>query len=308
MSDQPEEKTQPKQLMVYLPTRQKPYIFEGQAQILIGRRDEKNNIHPDIDFADFGGFSLGVSRKHAEIRKLDDMYYILDVGSANGTWLNDHGLVPFQPKELQSGDQVRVGQAVLSIRLVKGAEVVALDSIDEVVSTSIRLSANTEYDVFSEHGVLVGRFGTMLSDYLQALGELHALISEVNLTEKEDILIRSMTAPITHRTLTLELTGAMDMFVFLKDILKTDLIGEKSLKTRSITQSMLEDDLASGNFKQTDTIDTIPEPAKVADMIIKQAKLTINDEERIRYKAHLTRHLTTLFGYLLIPTAIKINQ
>ena len=307
MSDKTDENTTSKQLMVYLPTRQNPYVFEGQSQILIGRRDEKNNIHPDIDFADFGGFSLGVSRKHAEIRKLDNMYYILDVASANGTWLNDNGLVPFQPKELQSGDQIRVGQAVLSVRLVEDGEFVSISNVDNVASATIRLSANTEYDVFSENGVLVGRFGTMLSDYLQALDEVHALISEVNLTEKEEILVHSMTAPITHRTITLELTGAMEMFVFLKDVLKTDLLSEKSVKTKSITESILEDDLASGNFKQTDTIDTIPEPAKVADMIIKQAKLTINDEERIRYKAHLTRHLTTLFGYLLIPTAIKIN-
>lgn len=312
MSDPNTEQNQSttKKLMVYLPTRQSPLIFEDKAQIVIGRRDEKNNIFPDIDFTDYGGLSLGVSRKHAEIRKLDDLYYILDISSANGTWLNENSLVPFQPKALQSGDQIRVGQAVMSVRFAEPEEVVSIREEARKRSTVIRLSANTEYDLFAEMGMTLSRFGKTLSDYLQALEELNNLMAELSGEHPDEIYVRSVNAPISERTVILEFIGADNMFSFLKSALKTNgNSDEKSIKTRAITESMLEEQLEQQyEFKTTDTIDTIPEPAKVAEKLIKRASSEIDDSERIRYKAQLTRHLTTIFDYILIPTAIKLSE
>jgi signal transduction histidine kinase len=51
-----------------------------------------------------------VSRRHAEFRLVNGGYHLVDVGSANGTFVNNQ-----QVKEasLQAGDQVRIGQSVL---------------------------------------------------------------------------------------------------------------------------------------------------------------------------------------------------
>jgi two-component system NtrC family sensor kinase len=51
-----------------------------------------------------------VSRRHAEIRGEGDKFTIADVGSANGTFVNNQRI---EQHELSSGDQVQVGRTVL---------------------------------------------------------------------------------------------------------------------------------------------------------------------------------------------------
>jgi two-component system, NtrC family, sensor kinase len=51
-----------------------------------------------------------VSRRHAEIRRLGEKYLIIDLGSSNGTFVNN-GRV--DQKELASGDQVQLGRTVM---------------------------------------------------------------------------------------------------------------------------------------------------------------------------------------------------
>jgi signal transduction histidine kinase len=51
-----------------------------------------------------------VSRRHAEVRPHNDSYRIVDLGSANGTYLNGE---PVDQAPLRSGDQVRLGQTVM---------------------------------------------------------------------------------------------------------------------------------------------------------------------------------------------------
>ncbi len=48
-----------------------------------------------------------VSRQHAEIRWLDDEYWIIDAGSLNGTYVNG---TQVQSLPLTSGDQIQIGK------------------------------------------------------------------------------------------------------------------------------------------------------------------------------------------------------
>ncbi len=51
-----------------------------------------------------------VSRRHAEVRRVDDSFRVVDLKSANGSFLNDE---PIDQAPLKPGDQIRVGQTVL---------------------------------------------------------------------------------------------------------------------------------------------------------------------------------------------------
>lgn len=53
-----------------------------------------------------------VSRRHARIYRKEDKYYIQDLNSINGTFIN--GIRIDRPVELKHGDHVRVGKAILS--------------------------------------------------------------------------------------------------------------------------------------------------------------------------------------------------
>ena len=60
--------------------------------------------HPDSAvFLD----DITVSRHHAEIRWLDDEYWIVDAGSLNGTYVNG---IQVQALPLTSGDEIQIGK------------------------------------------------------------------------------------------------------------------------------------------------------------------------------------------------------
>ena len=52
----------------------------------------------------------GISRRHAEVFRIGEMYFIRDLESRNGTFLNDE---PVSEAVLRNGDQIRVGNTVL---------------------------------------------------------------------------------------------------------------------------------------------------------------------------------------------------
>ena len=66
----------------------------------------------------------GISRKHCRISGVDGIYLVRDLGSTNGTQLNDRELTPNQDFELHSGDHVHVPGAVF--KYLDGGNVAAL--------------------------------------------------------------------------------------------------------------------------------------------------------------------------------------
>ncbi len=60
--------------------------------------------HPDSDiFLD----DVSVSRRHAEFRRTDVGYEVVDVGSLNGTYVNRE---PIESSPLSNGDEVQIGK------------------------------------------------------------------------------------------------------------------------------------------------------------------------------------------------------
>ena len=69
-------------------------------------------IPPDVDVAGFPDSEV-VSRHHADIRIEGDAYYIEDVGSSNGTYVNHTPLVRGNRHRLRPGDRVALGKGDL---------------------------------------------------------------------------------------------------------------------------------------------------------------------------------------------------
>jgi hypothetical protein len=55
----------------------------------------------------------GASRRHAEIRRQGDEYVVVDLGSTNGTLVNDS---PITETTLEDGDRITIGRTVLEFR------------------------------------------------------------------------------------------------------------------------------------------------------------------------------------------------
>jgi FHA domain len=82
-----------------------------QLQIVhLGKPNDQ--IPPDIDISGFPSAEV-VSRIHANIRVEGESYYIEDVGSANGTYIN-HNILPKGNRHLlRSGDRIGLGKGDL---------------------------------------------------------------------------------------------------------------------------------------------------------------------------------------------------
>jgi len=84
---------------------------------VIGRWDADNGIFPDVDL-DAYDTDAKVSRRHAKIVRNNGAYYIEDLGSTNGTYVNrGRRLLPGSPQLLGDGDEVIVGKTFLRFHI-----------------------------------------------------------------------------------------------------------------------------------------------------------------------------------------------
>ncbi len=83
-------------------------IFKLGEVTTIGRQNPTVQI-------DFEGYPDGkyVSGQHARILKMQNRYYIEDLGSSNNTYVNDIKLASGQMEPLKQGDNVRIGKIEL---------------------------------------------------------------------------------------------------------------------------------------------------------------------------------------------------
>ncbi len=81
----------------------------SQAETLIGREDEVSGIYPDVDMTPHGGDEAGVSRRHARLIHEGGKWFIVDLDSTNGTYLNGNELTPKTRYELHDGDRISLG-------------------------------------------------------------------------------------------------------------------------------------------------------------------------------------------------------
>lgn len=86
-------------VQIHGPGLGKKYVLDD-AEFTIGR-DVTNNIVVDLD---------NVSRRHAKISTRQGRPYVEDLGSTNGTYLNDQEVLEETP--LRSGDFVKVGGSI----------------------------------------------------------------------------------------------------------------------------------------------------------------------------------------------------
>ncbi|AFZ22447.1 FHA domain-containing protein [Cylindrospermum stagnale PCC 7417] len=80
---------------------------QNLSVIHIGKPNDR--IPPDIDVSGFPNSEI-VSRIHADIRVEGDAHYIEDVGSSNGTYINNLPLLPGNRHRLRPGDRISLGK------------------------------------------------------------------------------------------------------------------------------------------------------------------------------------------------------
>jgi FHA domain/Double zinc ribbon len=91
----------------HLQTQTQIELSFSKLIIHIGKPNDR--IPPDIDVSGFPNAEI-VSRIHANIRLEGDAYYLEDVGSSNGTYINNNPLTVGSRHRLRGGDRISLGK------------------------------------------------------------------------------------------------------------------------------------------------------------------------------------------------------
>jgi hypothetical protein len=86
-------------------------LDEEQTEIILGRR--ANDTVGDL--INIGAYDEFVSRRHAKVIKDENGYSIMDLGSSNGTWLEDKRLIRHRPYSFRSGAHLWFGHTQVLI-------------------------------------------------------------------------------------------------------------------------------------------------------------------------------------------------
>jgi hypothetical protein len=95
---------------------------EDLREVLIGRVNRSTRYTPTIDLSIVKGRELGVSRRHATLRRENSILWLVDHSSVNGTFLNGVKLVPEQKRIVRENDIIRFGGIELQIIYVQVKE------------------------------------------------------------------------------------------------------------------------------------------------------------------------------------------
>ena len=79
-----------------------------EDNFIIGRAEKGTN---------FVATGSGISRLHIELVKLSDTYGIKDLGSKNGTFINDDKIIPYKIHELKNDDSIQIGKTIYTYKV-----------------------------------------------------------------------------------------------------------------------------------------------------------------------------------------------
>jgi pSer/pThr/pTyr-binding forkhead associated (FHA) protein len=97
------------------------FQFHAHAELRIGRQSKKDGETAEIlDLSVYDGEQHSISRQHCRILSNDLGYFIEDLNSLNGTWLNGVRIKPERRTRLQHSDYVQVGKIGFWVFLPEG--------------------------------------------------------------------------------------------------------------------------------------------------------------------------------------------
>lgn len=87
-------------------------ILINTTEFVLGKSDSCNGVL---------SFNEEISREHCKIVWHDGQYYIIDLNSTNGTYLNDEMLVPSQEYPIRPGDHIRLSASTFLVEQIYSA-------------------------------------------------------------------------------------------------------------------------------------------------------------------------------------------
>lgn len=82
------------------------------GQLRFSLIDERIQIGRSSTLNDYAIADDSVSRRHVDLRRENDQWWVEDLNTTNGTSLNGHALIPYQAEKLAANDVLQIGKSV----------------------------------------------------------------------------------------------------------------------------------------------------------------------------------------------------
>ncbi len=280
-------------IAIYLPGREAPFRFKGKNEITFGRGDLAHISKPDVDLASADGMSLGVSREHAVIRRVDERYFIEDLNSTNGTWLNENRLAPGQPYPINNGDQIRLGQLLV---------LVYFSFSNKKFADTIYLTENRLVTGQLKSGVEVPFLLNKLVPYLNALKCIQQVLDDAQ-EESSQVHIQGFGVHRDGKRIEVNIRGASQAIETIHDKIsplqqEDNGIAQEAFRTRLITED--GDEVVHTDVKQFDIQDE--EYIEMAMGIILAVAPRLPDNDLDEFMEQLLPHINFVLSSELMMT------
>jgi hypothetical protein len=171
-------------LVILIQGYDEPIIVEKVQRIVLGRDVRADDFSRVVDLAKYEAMDKGISRKHAMLASVSGIYYLNDMASTNGTWLNGNRLMAFRSHELKPGDWVKLGNLQMRIYFRPAQEILTISL------TSRQVPAAEPPPIFTPQ-----HLAESVAPYLVTVAEIQEIVDEVAGTPKSDIVLRHISGP-----------------------------------------------------------------------------------------------------------------
>jgi CheY-like chemotaxis protein/pSer/pThr/pTyr-binding forkhead associated (FHA) protein len=108
-----------------------PIVLTMQHPVTFGRAAGTGGLKAHIDLSRYEATNSGVSRIHMTLHYRDNHFYVEDMESVNGTYLNGDPIQPRTMIQLKNADEIRLGQLRLYIYFLTDTGTVSGDQSDD---------------------------------------------------------------------------------------------------------------------------------------------------------------------------------
>lgn len=177
-----------------------PVIIPIQPEIFFGR-SAPGEPQPTVDLSKYNGHMLGVSRNHAKMVATASGFTLEDLGSANGTWLNENRLTQGTPRQVNGGDQIRFGHMIAFVYFAAVDVMVLVDAAG----------------VLGSHHKLTPRELTnTVGPLLVALTDIQHIVSTVQGRPQPEASVKSISV-LANNSLQVKLEGVSEALKLVRE-------------------------------------------------------------------------------------------
>ncbi len=98
--------------VVGMPT---PILVQLNRTIILGRTNHETDSEVNIDLSPYQAVEYGVSRQHATLELVRKTLMLTDLGSTNGTFLNEQRVLSQQRRVVRDNDEIRLGKLIIHV-------------------------------------------------------------------------------------------------------------------------------------------------------------------------------------------------